>query len=349
MGNFRILMTSRYGIDSYTQPLVDHIRHYCDVVCGADLFWESAEHFDIVHFQWPEELFGWGAITADDLEKLENRIEFWKTKGAKLVITRHNEVPHVSASNNKALYAIFKKHCDGQIHMGNYSMEKLSYQGAINVVIEHPHNIHLDLGLDRNETRKKYRIAEKKTVWLVFGKLRKMKEEDNVIRNFMKFRNPDDVLYISHSNIIQKTVSGPFFERLKFRLRKKYLESKGVIFNNKIYDNVELNELLTMSDVVVISRTHNLNSGILYLSYSFKKLVIAPAIGNIKEKLLKNPFFVPDNNASIVNAFIEARQLLKTNSNMLNYEYVETACDHEKIAHEHYEFYKSILEKEKRR
>jgi hypothetical protein len=343
MDNLRILITSRYGIDSYTKPLVDNIRHYCEVVCGADVFWESDANFDIVHIQWPEELFGWSAVTRDDLKRLENQIAYWKNKGAKLVVTRHNELPHVPAENNIALYKILENHCDGQIHMGNYSLEKLSYRNAVNVVIEHPHNIDLDLGLDKSATRKKYEIPVASTVYLLFGKIRKMEEEDAIIRNFVKFRRRDDMLYVSHSNIIQKTKSQSVLQRLIFGLRKKYLENNGVRFANKIYDNVELNELFTMADVVVISRIHNLNSGILYLSYSFKKLVIAPAIGNIKEKLLKNPFFVPKDDASIINAFEQARQSLKTDANLLNFEYVKIACDHEKIAREYNAFYKRIL------
>lgn len=344
MDNIRILITSRYEIDSYTKPLVDHIRQYCEVVCGAGLFWESDKHFDIVHFQWPEELFKWGAVTESDLDKLESRIRYWKTKGAKLILTRHNEMPHVPAKNNVALYAIFEKYCDGQIHMGNYSLEKLSYKNAANVVIEHPDNIDLDLGTDKYAARKKLRIGEKKTVFLALGKLRKMEEEDNVIRNFMKFRSSEDVLYISHSNIVGKATSKSFFARLKYSLKKKYLERNGIVFNNKIYDNNELNELLAASDVVVISRIHNLNSGILYLAYSFKKLVIAPAIGNIKEKLLKNPFFAPNDDASMTMAFSAAKALLKTDSNLLNYKYVKENCGHKKVAADHYRFYKKLVQ-----
>lgn len=39
-------------------------------------FWESDTTYDIIHFQWPEELVGWTCKDPDVIRRLKERIDF---------------------------------------------------------------------------------------------------------------------------------------------------------------------------------------------------------------------------------------------------------------------------------
>ncbi len=58
----------------------------------------------------------------------------------------------------------------------------------------------------------------------------------------------------------------------------------------------------------VILRIDSLNSGSIYLGLTFKKIIVGPAIGNMKEVLEKTDAysFNPENIDSLVNALEEA-------------------------------------------
>ena len=41
---------------------------------SIDLFWNSDIKYDIIHIQWPEELFRWKSVSKEDITKLIYRI-----------------------------------------------------------------------------------------------------------------------------------------------------------------------------------------------------------------------------------------------------------------------------------
>ena len=61
-----------------------------DVQCSKEAFWESDTAYDIIHFQWPEEVVGWNCEDPDVIRRLEERIRFFRSRGAHFVYTRHN-------------------------------------------------------------------------------------------------------------------------------------------------------------------------------------------------------------------------------------------------------------------
>lgn len=48
-----------------------------DVRCSTKEFWESDTDYDIIHFQWPEEVIGWTCSNPDTIRRLEERILFF--------------------------------------------------------------------------------------------------------------------------------------------------------------------------------------------------------------------------------------------------------------------------------
>ena len=79
----------------YVPILCDAIRTTgIDVRCSTNEFWDSDTPYDIIHFQWPEEVMGWNCDDPDRIRRLEERITFFRSRGARFVYTRHNVRPH---------------------------------------------------------------------------------------------------------------------------------------------------------------------------------------------------------------------------------------------------------------
>ena len=53
-----------------------------DVRCSQKEFWESDTTYDIIHFQWPEEVVGWICEDHDVIRRLKERIAFFRSRGA---------------------------------------------------------------------------------------------------------------------------------------------------------------------------------------------------------------------------------------------------------------------------
>ena len=79
-----------------------------DVRCSKEAFWESDTAYDIIHFQWPEEVVGWNCDDPDVIRRLEERIRFFRSRGAHFVYTRHNVRPHY-AKRHRGTHGTFQR------------------------------------------------------------------------------------------------------------------------------------------------------------------------------------------------------------------------------------------------
>lgn len=57
-----------------------------DIHCSCRDFWEKSDSYDIIHFQWPEEVVGWNCTDVSVIERLKQRIAYFKTVGTNLFI-----------------------------------------------------------------------------------------------------------------------------------------------------------------------------------------------------------------------------------------------------------------------
>lgn len=79
----------------FVPVLCDAIRMTgVDVRCSTKEFWESDKTYDIIHFQWPEEVVGRMCDDPGIVRRLEERIAFFRSRGTHFVYTRHNVRPH---------------------------------------------------------------------------------------------------------------------------------------------------------------------------------------------------------------------------------------------------------------
>jgi hypothetical protein len=96
----------------------------CDVNWGLGEFWRNSSKYDVVHIHWPDSLFPNWSPTELEVLFLEQHLQEVR-KHAKVVYTRHNEVPHYSQNpNRKKCYEIVERNADAIVHMGNYGLEE---------------------------------------------------------------------------------------------------------------------------------------------------------------------------------------------------------------------------------
>lgn len=64
-----------------------------EVVCSAEEFWNNAAAYDVVHLQWPEELFGWSYPTAEQVAALRERFRMLHERGIRSFIPAITPAP----------------------------------------------------------------------------------------------------------------------------------------------------------------------------------------------------------------------------------------------------------------
>ncbi|GAA4903503.1 hypothetical protein [Mucilaginibacter defluvii] len=286
----KVLLTSNAN-NPYITELVKELSKVMEIKNSVTDFWESDEIFDVVHIQWPEELFKWLAPSDEQLNHFKVRFETWKGRGSKIVITRHNELPNKEdALSFKSLYDFSYATADAVIHLGRYSFERFADNRTINEVI--PHHVYTSYPnlVSRSEARSKLGIPEKAKVILCFGMIRTKDEKKLIFKAFSKL------------NITNKYLLIPgFFERYSFKklpLKKTVIRLKHYfksVFSNqwlgfKFVPHNEVQFFFNAADVVLIPRLENLTSGVVYLSLAFNKYVVGPENGNITEVLDKFGF-----------------------------------------------------------
>ena len=252
-GNFRVLFPCGSGNNPGANPFVGTLMETmislgARVSYGADRLFKEDERFDVVHFMWPDALFGWThkAISSEMITKLEEAIKRHKESGAIIAYTRHNVRPHVD--DNPLLiqaYDIVEKSADLVFHMGEYSLkefkDKYPESSSENVVVPH----HTYARIPRSVTRKEARE------W--FG----LSEDDKVVLSFGVFRNDDE------RNLLRSAVKGCNIENLKVLAPRFSSCPPAWIMGHSTGAVPE--QILPMyfaaADVVFIQRCQILNSG----------------------------------------------------------------------------------------
>jgi glycosyltransferase involved in cell wall biosynthesis len=347
----RILIVSELNsgntyIDSLCQTLVNQ---NLEITVSESEFWNSAQPFDLVHVHWLEALFNWKIehITQSDLNRLQFKLEEFKKTNTKLIITRHNALPHNYNGNSLVIeaYHLFYKFVGGMIHLGNFSEtdfqnENPELSASINhTVIPHGNYLNLKNDIAKATARELLNIPLDRFVFLCFGQFRKEKERHLVMKAFKALSLSNKTLLCSAWDLPQAKNS--FTSKLK---RKKYNLSQHYRLYNTFVSDDNVQSYLNAADVLVVPRTAQLNSGLVYLGLSFGKILIAPAIGNVTEVIeqTNNVLFDPSNSKSVVNAMEKAVSLKDTNLDYENMVFAREHGDWDMIAKQHKAFYGQV-------
>ena len=306
----------------------------CDVVYGLERLWtEYVFDCDIVHFQWPE--FIWGpqkkVFSDNDITRTSHRLAQLKEKGIGIFVQVHNLKPHAKNDKNiLRMYELLYQHADVIVHMGNYSRELLQpqYPKAQHVVI--PHHIYDDIysfNIPQEEARQRLHLPTDKKIILSFGKFRNDEERDFVL-SLRKNLNSQLSTFNFHFSTVflmpgfyRETLHTWNPKKLAVRLYNtcKY-KLMGIKFSNDIIPDDLMQCYFCAADVVLIQRLDILNSGNLPMAFHAGKVVVGPDVGNVGQILREtgNFTFDPHNIKSAVGTLQKAlTETTKGNKNKI--------------------------------
>lgn len=284
----------------------------CEVVYGLERLWtDEVYDFDIVHFQWPEYI--WGpqkrVFTDNDITRLSHRLAQLKEKGVRLFVQVHNLKPHAKNDHHVLrLYELLYQQADVIVHMGNYSRDLLQpeYPHARHVVI--PHHIYdnvYSFNISQVEARQRLHLPIDKKIILSFGKFRTDKERQFVLSLKKESTSSLFVMPGFYRETLHTWNLRKFITRLYHTCKYKL---KGIQFSNEIIPDDMMQCYFCAADVVLLQRLDTLNSGNLPMAFHAGKVVVGPDVGNVGEILRDtgNFTFDPQDMRSAMNALQKA-------------------------------------------
>lgn len=328
-----------------------------DVRCSTKEFWESDTTYDIIHFQWPEEAVGWTCNDPDIIRRLDERIKFFRSRGAHFVYTRHNVRPHYSNDIINRAYDIIETESDVIVHMGHFSRNEFAakHPGSRNVVI--PHHIYENTyneSISMVCARQHLKLPQDAFIVTAFGKFRNREEIRMMLDAFRAWDEKHKLLLAPRlfpfsrsnnygGNLFKKLTSRIGYHLLMPLLCRLWKLRAGA--NDELIENADLPYYIAASDILFIQRIDILNSGNVPLAFLFRKTVVGPNVGNIGEILREtgNATFNPDDKASIVRALEEAQLLADEGQGNANYSYAKKFMNVRKIGQEYAQTYKDLV------
>ena len=286
----------------------------CEVVYGLKLLWtDEVLGYDIIHFQWPEGLFGLFGhqVTDEELTRVNQRLLWLKEHGKKLFYTCHNLKPHTNKNENLLrLYELIYSNADYVHHLGNYSCDLLQpqYPNAHHIVI--PHHIYdnvLSFSVSQQEARQRLHLPQDKKIILSFGKFRNDKERNFVLNLKEKIEvqpsaaEANSSPFTLHSSLFlmpgfyRQTLHTWNPKKLITRLyHTLYYRLKGIQFCNEVIPDDLMQCYFRAADVILIQRLDILNSGNLTMAFHAGKVVVGPDVGNVGQILRETGNFTFD-------------------------------------------------------
>lgn len=338
----------------YTYELASMVKSYAksEVLIGTEYFWNKTPEVDIVHIHWPEALFpNWRIENAQDLTSLENILKHWK-QHSKIVITRHNILPHKRRSAQyEALYALVYTYADAIIHMGKVSIDDYMKRHAsihaknaqqIHQIIPHPIYTSLPNDVSRSEARERLGIRANQLVVLAFGDIRTTEEARLLIQTFKAIPDKHKLLLVPRWKYSQHKI----YKRLEYyyyKLHPKYAFGANHLGKNLVPDD-QIQLYFNAADILFLPRLRSLNSGILILGFTFAKVVVGSNYGVVGEilKTTGNPVFEPDAMHTAVDAIAKAQKLSLAGKGNDNRNYADEHWSSEKIGAQHYQLYQKV-------
>ena len=295
-------------------PYLDQIINSSAHTFYYDNYLNFNPKYGVVNIHWPEALFNWKEPTSAELDVLEECINEWK-KNAVIIYTKHDFQRNKGTTINFArLFELIEINTDVFIHLGEFSQRfyKKKYPKAKHEIVNHPIFENSFEVYPKTEARDLLGIDHKALVIIAPGKIRSFKERNMVLKSFKALKIENKVL-ISTNMRTELRFDFPgrvrlreYFDVQRFFIKKfkeKY-QPPGYFFNYYPLANEEFSLQMSAADVVLVPRTDLLNSGIVFLGFTFGKVTVGPAIGNIEEQLkeLNYPVFDPNSISSVTEA-----------------------------------------------
>jgi hypothetical protein len=259
---------------------------------------------DIINIHWPEALCSWHEPSSQDLDDLSHWL-LTARKRSRIVVTVHNEAPHYKGSSRyTALYKLVYENAAACVHLGKRSVELLSTYPVLHHLIPHGNYAVYGPQVARDEARQRLGLPSDKQIVLVIGTLRSV-EEIGLIKQFADALDPDSLLLMQGNlpllSRYRHAGDPALIRRLsamtnELRMRMALKINRNVIYRPGEVDFHRIRDLVCACDVLLIPRLRSLNSGLLQLGFTYGRVVLGPAIGNVGKELQDtgNPAFSMD-------------------------------------------------------
>jgi hypothetical protein len=341
----------------FVGDLQEGIGVHAEVVYNYEEFWACKNHYDVVHIHEPEYLSyeieacmnHTDPIPKDLWDRLIASLEHWK-KRSKIIHTRHVQEPHVRTDDEfKNLYKTVFSYCDGVAHFANFSIEQFEsfypeLQTIKHVVIPHQNYRSLPNDISRDEARKKMHIANNANVMLVFGMI-KEREKHLITTAFNAIPGANKVLLAPGWKVSRRTIK---WIRLREWVYKFDLwrakQNRNFRTNLGFVQEADAQYYLNASDILLIPRIDELNSGNITLGCTFGLVVTGRDGGDIGEILTEtgNPVFNPNESVSVAVATKKAFELAAAGHGQRNQHLAMETWRLEQICEMYFDLYQQL-------
>ncbi|MDD3037758.1 glycosyltransferase family 1 protein [Bacteroides sp.] len=341
----------------FATVLCDAIRLVgIEVQCSVEEFWNSDMEYNIIHFQWPEEVIGRNSNDFGIISRLKERIDFFRSRGTHFIYTRHNLCPSSANEVINHAYEIIESESDIVVHMGHYSLNEFAagHSGSRNVIIPHPvyeYTYREDISIER--ARQYLNLPQDAFIVTAFGKFHNNKERRMTLNAFSKWNKRNKLLLAPRFY--------PFSRINKYghNFLKRWISRTGYyllipLFNHfskihagasdEMIDSCDLPYYIAACDMVFIQRKEALNSAMVPLAFLYHKVVVGPNVGNIGEWLREtsNPTFNPDDPPNIVKALEKGNLQTIWYKGEGNYSYAMKHMNIKKVGKEYAQIYMNL-------
>ena len=330
------------------QLFITEVMKSCNSLCTIETsfenFWLNKGTYDVIHLHWPEYLFKWKPPTDIELLLLEKILKNWQENGVKIVITRHNYLPHSpNPERFETLYEVIYKTVDAVIHLGAYSIKEytIRYDGLlpkkqVQAHIPHPIFTNYPNKVNQSEARKYLTIAEKTIVMLVFGEVRKASEKNLVLDAFDAIDTKDKLLIAPGWKFSKTKEPINSLKWLKVKKSNKYRITQEFITTQRVQ------YYFKAANFVFLPRIDTLNSGVPFLAAVFNTPIVGCKTGNIGENLrnLEMPVFKRLNSAKIQSGI---NQVLLIGQSQNNYTLMKQHNSATVVGEQHLKLFESLM------
>jgi hypothetical protein len=341
----------------FVSDLKDGIGKHADVVHDYEAFWKCDQDFDIIHIHEPEYLSYEieGCMNHTDpmpknlWKRLIQSLEYWKTH-SKIVHTRHVQEPHVRIDDEfKKLYETVFSHCDAVTHFANYSIRQFqefypNFKRVVHHVIPHQNYTSLPNNVTKKEARETLNIDANAKVMLVFGMI-KEREKHLITTAFESIPHKNKVLLAPGWKTQRRPIKWIRLREWVYRWDLwKAKKNDTFLTNLGFIKESDAQYYLKATDVLLIPRIDELNSGNITLGFTFGLVVLGRDGGDIGEILREtgNPVFDPSSSQSITQSVIEALELISKKHGLKNQKLAIDDWGIERISKLYLDFYNRL-------
>ncbi|HEX8295729.1 MAG TPA: glycosyltransferase [Chthoniobacteraceae bacterium] len=303
--------------DFVPQLAAAYRRQGWEVAVGALNFDLQVGSYDVVHFQWPEELTSWEPPTSARIAEIASTLDAWAGK-SRLLLTVHNLYPHRHHGDPRCreFLEVFYERMEVLAHFTEASSVQVAGEFPITAtrrnVVTGFFNFDslLPAGAreDPGEARRRLGIAEDEFVVLSFGALRDWAEVELVRKGFDGARLPGKRLLMAG----RYQEFGPVWrQRWRRWSWNRWLKRVNAVTKAGFVPDAEVSGLVEASDVLMVPRLDVLNSGLPALAATFGKIFVVPDCGGLPEIAsgTDNPVYRSGDAASLAAALEQASRL----------------------------------------